>query len=63
MTAIRLAVIVSDYGVAANIGGNVSTEVRTFSLPDEIVEYIAKMRANKWCTVSVAINVTQEPAP
>lgn len=37
----RLAVITSDAGMAANVGGAVTTYVRTFDLPPEVEAYIA----------------------
>lgn len=36
----RLTVITSDAGMAANVGGAVTTYTRTFDLPAEISEYI-----------------------
>ena len=37
---VRLCVIASDYGAAANIGGGIETHVRTFDLPQEVVDHI-----------------------
>jgi len=51
---IKLAVIVSDYGAAANVGGGVQTTVRTFPLDNEAAGYIlANMQ--QWQNVTLAI--------
>jgi hypothetical protein len=57
---IRLAVSVSEFGAAVNVGGGIETTVRTFDLPDEVADYIRSKRG-QWSTVSLAIDVT--PAP
>jgi len=38
---LRLTVITSDAGMAANVGGHVAHYSRTFDLPPEIADYIA----------------------
>lgn len=53
---IRLAVVVSEFGAAANVGGEVERTVKVFDLPPEIEEYIANSRG-QWSTVSLAIEV------
>lgn len=50
----RLAVIVSDFGAAANIGGSVETKVRVFDVPQEIKDYIDASRG-QWSTVALAV--------
>lgn len=50
----KVAVIVSDFGAAANIGGDVERTVRTFDLPPEVAEYIAAKRG-QWTTVTLAV--------
>ncbi|SEN72861.1 hypothetical protein SAMN05216404_106208 [Nitrosospira multiformis] len=55
---IKLAVIVSDFGAAANCGGNVEFRTRVFDLPDEVVQHIQQSK-NKWTNVSLAIH--EEP--
>ena len=52
---IRLAVIVSDFGAAANIGRDVERRVRTFDLPEEISEYI-RQRKGQWTNISLAFH-------
>ena len=54
---IRLTVVVSEFGAAANIGGDVERTARTFDLSDEIADYIRSNRG-QWSTVSLAIEVT-----
>jgi len=51
----KLAVIVSEFGAAANIGGDVERKVKLFDLPPEVVEYVAKNK-DKWSTVSLALS-------
>lgn len=51
---VRLAVIVTDFGAAANVGGTPETKVRTFDLPPEIVAYISANRG-QWTTVQLGI--------
>lgn len=53
LDSVRLAVIVSDFGAAANLGAGVETRVRVFDLPQEIVDYIASSKG-EWTTVSLA---------
>lgn len=55
---IRLAVVVADFGDAAHVpGAHVQTTVKSFDLPREIVEYIAKSQG-KWTTVSLALEIS-----
>ena len=56
---IKLAVIVSDFGAAANCGGHVECRTRTFDLPDEIVQHIQNSK-NQWTNVSLAIHEEEE---
>lgn len=56
----RLAIITSDYGAAANVGGTVETRVRTFDLPPEIIEYIKSQRGNY---SHVSFGVDDSPRP
>jgi hypothetical protein len=57
---VKLAVIVSDFGAAANIGGNVETKVRTFELPAEVVAYIKREKhANSTVTLAVTDEESQ----
>jgi hypothetical protein len=51
---IKLAVIVSDYGAAVNIGGGVQTTVRIFPLSDEAKSYI-NLNMSQWKNVTLAI--------
>ena len=57
----KLHVIVSDYGAAANIGGNVEITAKSFDLPDEIAEYIRASRG-KWQSVTLAFEDENEPS-
>lgn len=52
---IGIAVIVSNFGAAANIGGDVERRVRTFDLPEEISEYIRQSKG-QWTNISLAIH-------
>jgi hypothetical protein len=56
----RLAVITSDYGAAANVGGNVETRVRLFELPPEIAAYI-KSQCGTYSHVSFGLDASPEP--
>lgn len=49
MKQLRIIIQTSDYGTAANIGGPVITEFKTFDVPapDELVEFMEKNRV-KW---------------
>jgi|JI10StandDraft_1071094.scaffolds.fasta_scaffold07502_2 hypothetical protein len=51
---VRLAVIVTEFGAAANIGGSPETKVRTFDLPKEIADYITLNRG-QWSTVVLGV--------
>ena len=57
----KLHVIVSDYGAAANIGGNVEITAKAFDLPEEIAEYIRASRG-KWQSVTLALEDEKEPS-
>lgn len=59
---IRLAVIVSDCAAAANVGGGIGTSVRTFDLPVPVADYIARQRNSQWTTVTLAVEVSDEPS-
>ena len=54
---IRLTVVVSEFGAAANVGGDVERTARTFDLSDEIADYIRSNRG-QWSAVSLALEVT-----
>lgn len=53
---LRLAVIVTEFGAAANVGGNPETTVRLFDLPQDIADYINANRG-QWSSVQLAIEV------
>lgn len=55
----KLHVVVSDYGAAANIGGNVEITAKSFELPEEIAEYI-RSRQDKWQSVTLAFEDEKE---
>lgn len=40
----KLTVIVSDFGAAANVGGVVETKTKTFEMPADVAAYIASKR-------------------
>lgn len=49
----RLTVIVSDFGAAANIGGAVETQAKIFEMPADIAAYI-KSNRGKWTSIALA---------
>lgn len=49
----RLTVIVSDFGSAANIGGAVETNAKIFEMPADIAAYIKSKRGN-WTSIALA---------
>lgn len=49
----KLCVITSEFGAAANLGGGVETRVKSFELPESIAAYIRRERG-LWTTVSLA---------
>lgn len=55
----KLHVIVSEYGAAANIGGNVEITAKSFDLPEEIAEYI-RSRRGEWQSVTLAFEDEKE---
>ena len=55
----RLHVVVSDYGAAANVGGNVEVTAKSFELPEEIAEYI-RSRRGEWQSVTLAFEDEKE---
>ena len=55
----KLHVIVSEYGAAANIGGNVEVTAKSFELPEEIAEYI-RSRRGAWQSVTLAFEDEKE---
>lgn len=57
----KLHVIVSDYGAAANLGGNVEVTAKAFDLPEEIAEYI-RSRRGAWQSVTIAFEDEKEPS-
>lgn len=57
----KLHVIVSEFGAAANIGGNVEITARAFDLPEEIAEYI-RSRQGEWASVMLAFEHEKEPS-
>lgn len=50
----KLQVIVTEFGAAANIGGTPETYVKAFELPQEIADYIAANRG-QWSTISFGL--------
>lgn len=57
--SVRLAVIVSDHGAAANVGGPIDTRVRVFDLSPDAAAFIQSHMGRQWCVVSLAIE--EEP--
>ena len=60
----KLTVIVSDFGAAANVGGTVETKTKTFEMPADIAAYIAEKRG-KWTSILLAFeddDVEDKPA-
>lgn len=55
----KLHVIVSDYGAAMNVGGNVEITAKSFDLPEEIAEYIRSRQGN-WTSVTLAFEDEKE---
>jgi len=53
--SMKLVVIVSNFGAAANVGGCVDTEAKIFDLPEEIADYIRKSRTG-WTSISLAFS-------
>jgi len=49
----KLTVIVSDFGAAANIGGTVETKTKTFEMPADVATYIAGKRG-EWTSIALA---------
>lgn len=49
----KLTVITSDFGAAANVGGVVETKSKSFELPDDIVDYIRTKKA-QWMSIALA---------
>jgi hypothetical protein len=56
----KIAVIVSDFGAAMHMGANVETSFKTFDLPPDIAEYVAKCMRDT-TTVSLVIEATTPP--
>lgn len=57
----KLHVIVSEYGAAANIGGNVEVTAKAFDLPEEVAEYI-RSRVGYWQSATLAFEDEREPS-
>lgn len=55
----KIAVIVTDFGAAANVGGDVERICRSFDIQPEMASYIEAKR-HQWSTVAFAI-VDEEP--
>ena len=51
----KLTVIVTDFGAAANIGGCVETKTTSFELPAEIAAYIQSKRG-QWTCIALAFD-------
>lgn len=51
----KLIVIVSDFGAAANVGGCVDTEAQIFDMPPEAADFIRKSRT-RWTSISLAFS-------
>jgi hypothetical protein len=56
----KLIVIVSDFGAAANVGGCVDTEAQIFDMPPEVADYIRKSRTRRWTSISLAFSSDEE---
>lgn len=54
--AVKLVVVTSDFGAAANVGGGVQTTAKSFPLPDEIASHLLG-QLGQWTTVSLAFEV------
>ena len=57
----KLIVIVSDFGAAANVGGCVDTEAQIFDMPEEVEAYIRKSRT-RWTSISLAFSSEVGPS-
>lgn len=51
----KLAVIVSEFGAAVSVGGDVERKVKLFDLSPEIMEYVAKNKG-QWTNVCLALS-------
>jgi hypothetical protein len=51
---IKLAVIIHDAGMAANVGGDVETRVKIFELPAEVSDYIYNAKQDRYKNVTLA---------
>lgn len=49
----KLTVIVSEFGAAANVGGAVEIKTKNFEMPADIAAYI-KSRRGSWTAVTLA---------
>lgn len=50
----KIAVIVSDFIAAANVGGVVETTVRTFDMPDDVATFV-RNHSGQWSTITLGI--------
>lgn len=49
----KLTVIVSEFGAAANVGGAVEIKTKNFEMPADIADYI-KSRRGPWAAITLA---------
>lgn len=56
----KLHVIVSEFGAAANVGGNIEITAKSFELPEEIADYI-RSRQGELASVMLAFEHEKEP--
>lgn len=50
----KLAVIVTDFGAAVNVGGGTETKVKVFDLPEDVSAYITS-KQGQWSTVTLGL--------
>lgn len=55
----KIAVITSDFGAALHMGADVTREVVTFELPDDVAAYIQSQQSE--CT-TVTLAIVKEPS-
>lgn len=57
----KIAVIVTNFGAAVNIGGSAETEVRIFDAPEDLTKYVTDARKDEYTTVGLAFGASEEP--
>lgn len=57
----KIAFTVSDFGAAANIGGDVERKTATIEIPDEQIPKIVRdhLATPKWSTLSISVCVPE----